>query len=30
MERLGIGKAFAFDEHFQQFGIIEVVPFRQH
>ncbi|MBI4605333.1 MAG: type II toxin-antitoxin system VapC family toxin [Planctomycetes bacterium] len=24
--RLGIKKAFAFDEHFRQFGIVEVVP----
>lgn len=26
MERLGIGKAFAFDDHFRQFGSIAVVP----
>jgi predicted nucleic acid-binding protein len=26
MERLGIKKAFAFDEHFQQFGTVTVVP----
>ena len=26
MERLQIKKAFAFDEHFCQFGIVEVVP----
>jgi predicted nucleic acid-binding protein len=25
IQRLGIEKAFAFDEHFQQFGIVEVV-----
>ncbi|HEY2148831.1 MAG TPA: PIN domain-containing protein [Pirellulales bacterium] len=26
IKRLGIKKAFAFDEHFRQFGDIEVVP----
>lgn len=26
MERLGIGAAFAFDRHFQQFGTVTVVP----
>jgi len=26
IERLGIKKAFAFDDHFRQFGIVEVVP----
>ena len=26
MERLGIGRALAFDEHFQQFGTVAVVP----
>jgi predicted nucleic acid-binding protein len=26
MERLGITTAFAFDEHFRQFGTIAVVP----
>jgi hypothetical protein len=26
IERLGIRQAFAFDEHFKQFGAIEVVP----
>jgi predicted nucleic acid-binding protein len=26
MERLGITKAFAFDEHFRQFGMVRVVP----
>jgi predicted nucleic acid-binding protein len=26
MEQLGIKVAFAFDHHFQQFGIIQVVP----
>jgi predicted nucleic acid-binding protein len=26
MERLGIDKAFAFDEHFRQFGSISVLP----
>lgn len=26
MERLGIQKAFAFDEHFRQFGTVTVVP----
>jgi len=25
-ERLGIRQAFAFDEHFRQFGTVEVVP----
>ena len=25
IQRLGIEKAFAFDDHFQQFGIVEVV-----
>lgn len=26
MERVGIKKAFAFDEHFRQFGTVEVLP----
>jgi len=26
MERLGIDRAFAFDDHFQQFGTVTVVP----
>ena len=26
IERLGIRQAFAFDEHFKQFGTVEVVP----
>jgi predicted nucleic acid-binding protein len=26
MERLGIQRAFAFDDHFRQFGIVPVVP----
>lgn len=26
MEKLGIKKAFAFDEHFRQFGTVTVVP----
>lgn len=26
IERLGIQKAFAFDDHFRQFGIVTVVP----
>lgn len=26
MERLGIQRAFAFDEHFRQFGTVTVVP----
>jgi len=26
MERLGIKSAFAFDQHFRQFGSVEVVP----
>lgn len=26
MERLGVSRAMAFDEHFQQFGIVNVVP----
>ena len=26
MERLGIVRAFAFDEHFRQFGTVAVVP----
>jgi predicted nucleic acid-binding protein len=26
MERLGIQKAFAFDEHFRQFGTVTVMP----
>jgi predicted nucleic acid-binding protein len=26
MERLGIGRAFSFDEHFRQFGTVTVVP----
>lgn len=26
IEELGIKKAFAFDDHFRQFGIVEVVP----
>jgi len=26
IERLGLGQAFAFDRHFQQFGAVEVVP----
>ncbi len=26
MERLGIGRAFAFDDHFRQFGTVLVVP----
>jgi predicted nucleic acid-binding protein len=26
MERLGISSAFAFDQHFRQFGTIQVVP----
>lgn len=26
MERLGIQRAFAFDEHFRQFATVEVVP----
>lgn len=26
MERLGIERAFAFDEHFRQFGTVTVVP----
>lgn len=26
MQRLGIVKAFAFDEHFRQFGTVKVVP----
>jgi predicted nucleic acid-binding protein len=26
MERLGIQRAFAFDEHFQQFATVAVVP----
>lgn len=26
MERLGIQKAFAFDDHFRQFGTVAVVP----
>jgi predicted nucleic acid-binding protein len=29
LERLGIKTAFAFDEHFRQFGTVEVVPARQ-
>jgi uncharacterized protein len=28
MERLGIVRAFAFDEHFRQFGTVTVVPLR--
>jgi hypothetical protein len=28
MERLAIRQAFAFDEHFRQFGTVEVVPRR--
>jgi predicted nucleic acid-binding protein len=26
IERLGIGQAFAFDNHFRQFGTVQVVP----
>jgi predicted nucleic acid-binding protein len=26
MERLGIQRAFAFDDHFRQFGVVTVVP----
>ena len=26
MERLGIQRAFAFDDHFRQFGMVIVVP----
>lgn len=26
MERLGIQRAFAFDDHFRQFGTVTVVP----
>jgi predicted nucleic acid-binding protein len=26
MQRLGIQKAFAFDDHFRQFGVVTVVP----
>lgn len=26
MERLGVKRAFAFDQHFRQFGSVEVVP----
>ena len=26
MERLGVDRAFAFDEHFRQFGMVTVVP----
>ncbi len=26
MQRLGIGRAFAFDDHFRQFGIATVLP----
>jgi hypothetical protein len=26
MERLGIQRAFAFDDHFRQFGNVSVVP----
>lgn len=26
LERLGIGRAFAFDDHFRQFGTVVVVP----
>ncbi len=26
MERMGIVSAFAFDEHFRQFGTVHVVP----
>ena len=26
MQRLGIDRAFAFDEHFRQFGTVTVVP----
>jgi predicted nucleic acid-binding protein len=26
MERLGLRTAFAFDQHFRQFGIVTVVP----
>lgn len=26
MERLNVSKAFAFDEHFRQFGSVVVVP----
>jgi predicted nucleic acid-binding protein len=26
MERLGIQRAFAFDEHFRQFGTVAVLP----
>ena len=26
VERLGIGRAFAFDDHFRQFGTVTVVP----
>ena len=26
IERLGVEKAFAFDQHFRQFGTVEVVP----
>lgn len=26
MERLGIQKVFAFDDHFRQFGTVTVVP----
>ena len=26
MEKLGITKAFAFDQHFRQFGTVQVVP----
>jgi predicted nucleic acid-binding protein len=26
MERLGVPRAFAFDQHFHQFGSVEVVP----
>jgi len=28
IERLGIRQAFAFDEHFRQFGTVEIVPSR--
>jgi predicted nucleic acid-binding protein len=28
IERLGIETAFAFDEHFRQFGLVTVVPLR--
>lgn len=26
MERLGVKRAFSFDDHFRQFGIVKVVP----